>query len=89
LGVMSAMVFLALSRAGLNRALESLQEGCIVWCGPNLISEGEFNLRSVQNLTRCTYEVSSIDPKSIERILGSIEEHHPGEIVWVESVIES
>jgi hypothetical protein len=39
------------------------------------------------NVTRYTYSFADTDKATIQDALATIEEHHPGERVWIESVV--
>jgi|GEM_PF-509926 len=84
------MVFLAITPEGLQRALESANGTNIqIWCGADAISDVEYsNLSGVSgaNLSRFTYPLLGQTADALQGALDTIEEHHPGESVWVEYV---
>ena len=80
------MVYLALTPQGLQEILESPETTKMsVWCGADTLSDAEFGKRERGNVTRFTYSLIHADKAAIEGALASIEEHHPGESIWVES----
>lgn len=81
------MVFLAVTPAGLEDALrESDRTGAAVWCGADAISEQAYAARRSKTLSRFTYDLGERDSQLLERALDTIEQHHSGEVVWVEAV---
>jgi hypothetical protein len=80
------MVFLAISRKGLAEALQlTCSGGGAVWCGSNAISEDEDRARADGNLSRFVYPIDGSDATALADALRTIEEHHPGERIWVET----
>lgn len=79
------MVFLAISKEGLAEALQLVgPSGGAVWCGSNAISEDEDRARADSNLSRFVYPIDGSDAAAMDDALLTIEEHHPGERIWVE-----
>ena len=78
------MVFLALTSSGLQDALQLRGPLLAIWCGANVISAEEYKLRAVPVLTRFDYSPRASDGDAIARAIDTIEQHHPGETVWVE-----
>jgi hypothetical protein len=79
------MVFLAITPAGLVEAIRLAGSAHPVWCGADAITEEDFSANAAENLTRFDY--SLLEPGREQAIAGAlitIEEHHPGERVWVE-----
>lgn len=80
------MVFLAITTAGLQKAIKCIGDTKnFVWCGSNAISDTDFSALKSSGVTRFDY---SLDGESFEVIAGAIEtikEHHPSEIIWVET----
>lgn len=82
------MVYLALTSQGLQEILDTPEVAEMpVWCGANALSEAEFAKLERSNVTRFTYSLANADKATIQRALWTIEEHHPGERIWVESVV--
>lgn len=80
------MVFLAITPNGLKDALrEAASSGTSVWCGAGAVSEEDFDARKVPGLTRFDYSLEDRDPLVLADALDTIEQHHPGEVVWVEA----
>lgn len=78
------MVYLAITTDGLLEALQLANANREpVWCGANAIGEQDFEALEA-NLTRFTYSLSHSVEESIQRAVETIEEHHPGERVWIE-----
>jgi hypothetical protein len=83
------MVFLAISKEGLAEALQLAGPvGGAVWCGSNAISEDEDRARADSNLSRFVYPIDGSDTAVMADAMQTIEEHHPGERIWVETLHE-
>ena len=80
------MVFLALTRSGLDDALALARNMALsIWCSADAIDEQAFDALGQSDLTRFTYSlVSTAD--ALDDALATIEEHHPGERIWIEGV---
>ena len=82
------MVYLALTPRGLRELLDGPEAVNVhVWCSADALSEEEFGRLKRGIVTRLTYSFSNADKETIENALSTIEEHHPGERIWVESVV--
>ena len=82
------MVYLALTPQGLQEILDTPgAAGAPVWCGANALSGAEFAKLERSNVTRFTYSLANAEKATIQLALWTIEEHHPGERIWVESVV--
>ena len=82
------MVYLALTPQGLQEIFNTLEAAKVpVWCGANTLSEAEFAKLERNDVTRFTYSFANADKAAIQRALSTIEEHHPGERIWVESIV--
>lgn len=80
------MVFLAITPNGLEVALrEAARSGSAVWCGADAVAERDFAALEGKGLTRFAYVLGARDPLVLERALDTIGQHHPDEVVWVES----
>lgn len=80
------MNFLAITPAGLAEALRVATATDAVWCGSDAITEEAFAELKAPNLSRFNYSLSGDGAKeAIEGALGTIEEHHPGQRIWVEA----
>jgi len=77
------MVFLAITPAGLADALRAAKTDDAVWCGSDAITEAEYAALKQPNLSRFIYELGDRD--LIADAIGTIEEHHPGQSIWVEA----
>lgn len=84
------MIFFALTSAGLEEAVSHAKpQQDAVWCGANAISETEFAAcegvyRGVP-LTRFAHALESAQLREIADAAATIEEHHPGQRVWLEA----
>jgi hypothetical protein len=79
------MVFLAWTSDGLREAISLAQGRDPVWCFACAISEQAFLDLEVRKFTRFNWTPG--EPGEIQQLadaLDTIEEHHPGERVWVE-----
>lgn len=80
------MVFLAITPNGLKDALrEATRSGTAVWCGADAVSEQDFAALKGKGLTRFAYALGGRDPLVLEGALDAIGQHHPDEVVWVET----
>lgn len=77
------MVFVAITPVGLAEALRCAKPDDAIWCGSDAISEADFEALEQPNLSRFTYELG--DRLLIDDALGTVEEHHPGQTIWVEA----
>lgn len=77
------MIFLAITPAGLVDALRAAKVGDAVWCGSDAITESEYAILKRADLTRFSYALG--DQTLIADAVRTIEEHHPGHTVWVET----
>lgn len=77
------MVFVATTSAGLAEALRRADSADAVWCGSDVISETEYVQLRRPNLSRFDYSLA--DLQMDDGTLGTVEEHHPGQTIWVEA----
>ena len=82
------MVYLALTPQGLEEIFDASDAARVfIWCGANALSEGEFANLARSDVTRFAYSFANADRATIQRALSTIEEHHPEERIWVESIV--
>ncbi len=82
------MVFLAITPNGLNDALRLAQDrATAIWCGADAISEEDYAKLKHEYVSRLVYGLSGESADVIAGALETIEEHHPGETVWVEKCL--
>lgn len=81
------MVFVAITASGLADALRQAAEGDAIWCGSDTISEQAYGALTRAAVNRFSY--SLLDPEATEGALATIEEHHPGQTIWVEVATRS
>ncbi len=77
------MVFVATTSAGLAEALRRADSADAVWCGSDVISETEYVQLRRPNLSRFDYSLAELQMD--DGRLGTVEEHHPGQTIWVEA----
>lgn len=83
------MVYLALEPRAASEAIRfAIQTGCAVRVGSDSITLEEHKRLVLQgaDVTRFSYPLANAASNVIADALGTIEEHHPGEIVWVQHV---
>ncbi len=81
------MIFLAITSTGLAEALRTAKPGDDVWCGSDAIGEDDYAALPSPKPSRFIYSLTGPDSADIiEGAVATIEEHHPGHTVWVESV---
>ena len=79
------MIFLAVTPAGLTGALRTAKPADHVWCGADAITEDAYALLSSPEPSRFNYNLTDADgPDCIDGAVSTIEEHHPGQTIWVE-----
>lgn len=82
------MVYLALTPQGLQEILDAPETAKTpIWCSADALSEAEFEKLERGNVTRFTYSFADADKATIQDALATIEEHHPGERVWIEGSV--
>lgn len=77
------MVFVAVTQAGLAEALRRATSEDAIWCGSDTISEAEFAAANRPGLTRFDYSLEDLELD--DGAIGTVEEHHPGQTIWVEA----
>lgn len=78
------MVFLAITPAGLIDALRAAKADDAVWCGSDAVSAADYEALVHPNVSRFVYPLA--DRHLIPDAIATIDEHHPEQSVWVESV---
>ncbi len=81
------MVFLALDPSAAVEAIALARlNGAAVWVGSDAMSHDEHYRIAAEgvNLTRFEYPLSGVDPAVVDDALAAVQEHHPGETVWVQ-----
>ena len=82
------MIYLALTPRGLREILDSSEATKTpVWCSADALSDAEFEKLERCNVTRFTYSLTDVEQATSQGALATIEEHHPGERVWIESTV--
>ena len=83
------MVFFALTRLGYNELLGHLGKApSPLWVNEGVLSDSELEQLRLAG-AEVTNFTSAIDPRSISAVedaIHTVQEHHAGEIVWVEHV---
>lgn len=77
------MVYLAITPMGLAEALRQAVSTDTVWCGADAISEAEWAAIPLPKPSRITYDLG--DRFLLNDALGTIQEHHFGQTIWVEA----
>lgn len=81
------LVFFAITPKGLQCVSRLAAElGGTVWCSADAISVEEYSKSHRPGLSRFNYALGGPDSALLNDALQTIEEHHPGAIVWVEGV---
>jgi hypothetical protein len=78
------MVFLAITSTGLADAFRAASAEDAVWCGSDAIAEADPLSAFPPSLSRFIYALG--DRVLIADALRTVEEHHPGQTIWVEAV---
>jgi len=82
------MVYLALTPQGLRDILDASDAAKTpIWCSDDAISEAEFEKLKRGNMSRFTHSFVNADAATIQDALATIEDHHPGERVWIENAM--
>lgn len=83
------MVYLALSSEAVSEVIRLAADAdCSVWVGSDAITPEEHNrlTRAGAKVTRFSFPLGEARPDIISNAMATIEEHHPGEIVWIQHV---
>ena len=83
------MVYLVLEPQAVSETIRlAMQCDCSVWVGSDSITNDEHRdlIHSGAKITRFSYPLANATGDMIAEALCTIEEHHPGEIVWVQHV---
>lgn len=81
------MVYLAITSEGLQHALRAVEKcAAPIWCGSDAISELDFEKLECTSLTRFSYPLGGEGQEVLAGAVETIQEHHPGESVWIEHV---
>lgn len=79
------MVIPAITAKGLQDALRlSAAHEVNVWCGTDAISEAEYEAIQDSHLSRFIYPLQGQEPHVLAGAIDTVEEHHPGETLWIE-----
>jgi len=81
------MVYLALEPEAAREAIALVRKSeCSVWVGSDALTGEEFQRLVAEGVkvTRFSYPLSGASPETVESAISVIEEHHPGETVWVQ-----
>lgn len=81
------MIYLAITREGLREAVRRATAEDAIWCGSDAISETDYAALEDVNLSRFVYGFG--DRSRVDEALATIEEHHPGQRIWMEAVAAS
>jgi hypothetical protein len=76
------MILLAITPNGLADALRTATADDTVWCGSDAITEADYASSNHSNLSRFIYALG--DGLLINDALGTIEELHPSQSMWVD-----
>lgn len=77
------MIFLAITPKGLRDAIQAATPADAIWCGSDAISEEDYGALQGVKLSRFNYGLSDCD--LIDGAVETIEEHHPGQTIWIEA----
>lgn len=77
------MVFVAVTPAGLAEALRRATSGDAIWCGSETISEAAYAAMKQPGLTRFNYSLADLELD--DGAIATVDEHHPGQTIWVEA----
>ena len=79
----AAMVFIAVTPAGLAEVLRRATSEDSIWCSSDAISESEHAATKRPGLTRFNYSLADLELD--DGAIATVEEHHPGQSIWVEA----
>jgi hypothetical protein len=77
------MVFIAVTPAGLAEVLRRATSEDSIWCGSDTISETELAAMKRPGLTRFNFSLAGLELD--DGAIATVEEHHPGQTIWVEA----
>jgi len=81
------MVFLAITRSGYEEFARIDASGVSLWVGAGVLSADELSSLRADGLdvSDFNFEIRREDSLAIEGAVATIQEHHPGEVVWVQA----
>ena len=77
------MVFVAITPSGLAEALDRAAADDAIWCGSDAISEVEYVKLRRPNMSLFSYSLADLTLD--DGAIATVEEHHPGQRIWVEA----
>jgi hypothetical protein len=77
------MVFVAITSEGLAEALRRAASDDAIWCGSDTISEVDYAKLRRPDLSRFSYSLADLELD--DGAIGTVEEHHPGQMIWIEA----
>ena len=83
------MVYLALELKAASEVIRlATFPGWFIWVGADAITQDEHKrvYSKGVKVTRFAYPLEGATPEIVADALATIEEHHPGEIIWVQHV---
>jgi len=81
------MPFLVHTPAGLKEAIAVADGDQAIWCFSSALTKVDFATSGRGNLTRFDWTPSDDGfSEAIARAVATVQEHHPGQSVWVEHV---
>lgn len=86
------MVYLALDRQSALEAIRVAEDGRhSVWVGSDAISDEEHRLFGAEgvSVTRFNYPLTGVQLSVVEEAVATVQEHHPGEVIWVQHVTKA
>lgn len=76
-------IFLAITPSGLTEALRAAAAAAAIWCSSDPISEEDYESSTAHDLSRFNHGLG--DRELIDDAIITIEEHHPGQTIWIEA----
>ena len=79
------MVFFATTRSAFDSYMQFAEAHAALWVGAGVLSAQELAALRARGMaiTDFHHAIAMDDPAALQDALGTIEEHHPGQVVWV------
>lgn len=79
------MVFFAMTRTAFESYMRLAEANAALWVGAGVLSAQELASLRGQGMTITDFDhaIAPDDPAAVQDALDTIQEHHPGQVVWV------
>ena len=79
------MVFFAMTRSAFESYMRLAEASAALWVSAGVLSAQELASLRVQGMAITDFDhvIAADDPAAVQGALDTIQEHHPGQVVWV------